>query len=91
MTILLNTFLIINTIAFILIGYDKNLAKNHKRRISEKVLLTFTAIGGTIGSGLGMLFFRHKTSKTSYLLKYWLIISIQILIFYFWYDFKFTL
>ena len=63
-----------------LIGYDKFLAKNHKSRISEKTLLIFVLIGGTIGSGLAMLIFRHKTAKKSYLLKFWSITVLQILI-----------
>jgi uncharacterized membrane protein YsdA (DUF1294 family) len=78
--ILLYTFLLLNLISFVLIGYDKKLAQNNKRRISEQTLLTFVSIGGTIGSGLGMLFFRHKTAKRSYLFKFWLIVIIQILI-----------
>lgn len=76
--ILFFVFLILNIFAFLLIGYDKKLAKNHKRRISEKKLLSFVLIGGTIGSGLGMLIFRHKTAKRSYLLKFWGIVFIQI-------------
>ena len=84
--ILLYTFLALNIIAFILMGYDKKLAQNNKRRISEKTLLAFVLIGGTVGSGLGMLFFRHKTSKTSYLLKFWLIIILQILIGWFYFN-----
>ncbi|AWG20861.1 hypothetical protein FFWV33_04535 [Flavobacterium faecale] len=36
MTFLFYLFLIINAIAFILIGYDKNLAKKQKRRIPER-------------------------------------------------------
>jgi uncharacterized membrane protein YsdA (DUF1294 family) len=40
--------LIINTLGFLVTAYDKYLAKNHKRRISEKILLTFVGIGGTI-------------------------------------------
>jgi uncharacterized membrane protein YsdA (DUF1294 family) len=82
--ILLYTFLILNSIAFIIIGYDKKLAKNKKRRISEKTLLALVCIGGTIGSGLGMLIFRHKTSKNSYLWKFWLIVLIQILLVFFY-------
>jgi uncharacterized membrane protein YsdA (DUF1294 family) len=77
--ILLYTFLALNIIAFVLVGYDKKLAQNNKRRISERTLLTFALIGGTIGSGLGMLFFRHKTAKRSYLLKFWLIVILQVL------------
>ena len=89
MIVLFYLFLFLNIIAFILIGYDKYLAKKHKRRISEKTLLTFVLIGGTIGSGLAMLIFRHKTAKRSYLLKFWIIVSIQILLFYFLYRYGF--
>lgn len=86
MKILFYTFLIINIIAFILIGYDKKLAQNNKMRISEKMLLTFVLIGGTIGSGLGMLIFRHKTSKTNYMVKYWGIVILQFLIIWFYFN-----
>ncbi|KDN55267.1 DUF1294 domain-containing protein [Flavobacterium seoulense] len=72
--------LTINFLAFLLIGYDKYLAKNYKRRISEKTLLSFTFFGGTIGSGLSMLIFRHKIAKRSYLFKFWTIVIIQILV-----------
>jgi uncharacterized membrane protein YsdA (DUF1294 family) len=65
--ILFYIFSVLNLIAFILIAYDKYLAKNQKRRIPEKTLLSFVLIGGTIGSGLAMLTFRHKTAKKSYL------------------------
>ena len=82
--ILLYTFLVLNIIAFIVMGYDKKLAQNNKRRISEQILLIFVLIGGTIGSGLGMLFFRHKTAKTSYLLKFWLLTVLQFLIIWFY-------
>ncbi|MBF4472788.1 DUF1294 domain-containing protein [Flavobacterium sp. HJJ] len=84
MQFLFYTFLILNIIVFLLMGYDKNRAQNHQRRISEKTLLTFVLLGGTIGSGLGMLFFRHKTSKISYLWKYFGIVFIQILIAWFY-------
>ena len=84
--ILLYSFLALNIIAFVLIGYDKKLAQNNKRRISEQTLLTFVSIGGTIGSGLGMIFFRHKTAKRSYLLKYWGIVIVQIFIGWFYFH-----
>ena len=80
MIVLFYLFLFLNLIAFILIGYDKYLSKKHKSRISENTLLTFVLIGGTIGSGIAMLFFRHKTAKKSYLRKFWSIIVLQILI-----------
>ena len=71
--------LAINIFAFLLMGYDKKLAQTRKRRISEKALLTSAMIGGSIGSGIGMLYYRHKTSKNSYLVKFWSIVIVQII------------
>ena len=78
MNYLFSYFLIVNSISFLLIAYDKYLAKNQKNRISEKMLLGFVLISGTIGSGLAMLIFRHKTAKRSYLFKFWVIAILQI-------------
>nr|WP_288837671.1 DUF1294 domain-containing protein [uncultured Flavobacterium sp.] len=89
MDILFYFFLTINVIAFLITGYDKQLAIQQKRRISERMLLNFAFIGGTIGSGLAMLLFRHKTNKIRYLWKFWVIIFIQIILIYLGYHFKF--
>lgn len=71
--------LAINVFAFLLMGYDKNLAKNNQLRISEKALLISALFGGSIGSGLGMLYFRHKTAKRSYQIKFFAIVIVQII------------
>jgi uncharacterized membrane protein YsdA (DUF1294 family) len=88
MTLLIYIFFLVNFIAFITIGYDKRLAIRNKKRISEKALLTWVALGGTVGSSLAMSIFRHKTSKKSYLWKFTGIIFIQILIIFglFYFD-----
>lgn len=75
--------LAVNICAFLLMGYDKKLAQTRQRRISEKALLTSALLGGSIGSGIGMLYFRHKTSKNSYLVKFWSIVIIQIIVLFF--------
>jgi uncharacterized membrane protein YsdA (DUF1294 family) len=80
MKILFYYFLIVNTLAFAIIGYDKYLAKSNKRRIPENTLLSFVAFAGTIGVGIAMLFFRHKTAKASFLWKYFGIVLLQIII-----------
>jgi len=77
---LLYSFLTLNILAFIITAYDKRLAIVNKKRISEETLLTFAAVGGTIGSALAMYIFRHKTSKKYYLFKFYRIVFIQILI-----------
>ena len=86
MDILLYYFLILNGIAFLLMGYDKHSAQAQKQRISERTLLSFAFFGGTIGSGFGMLIFRHKTAKRSYLVKFWLIVIVQILMVCFYFN-----
>nr|WP_314895778.1 DUF1294 domain-containing protein [uncultured Flavobacterium sp.] len=77
---LLYSFLTLNILAFIITAYDKRLAITHKKRISEETLLTFTAVGGTIGSALAMYIFNHKTSKKYYLFKFYRIVFIKIII-----------
>ena len=62
---------------------DKYAAIRNQKRISEKTLLLLAAIGGTIGSSLAMLIFRHKTSKKSYLFKFFAVIFLQICVTYF--------
>ena len=80
MKVLLLYFLFVNIFVFILTGYDKNQAKKNKRRIPENTLFFLEAIGGTIGLLTAMLFFRHKTSKSSFIIKFSAIVFIQILI-----------
>ena len=52
---------VINLIAFVLYGVDKNRAKHSQWRISEKALLGIALIGGSFGAFVGMNLFRHKT------------------------------
>ncbi|MBT2622218.1 MULTISPECIES: DUF1294 domain-containing protein [Chryseobacterium] len=75
--------LIINLFSFAVFGFDKRRAIKHQRRIPENTLLISVFLGGTIGAILGMLIFRHKISKKSFLLKFGLILLIQIALIYF--------
>jgi uncharacterized membrane protein YsdA (DUF1294 family) len=73
---------VISIITFIIFGIDKRKAVKHQRRIPESTLLSLTFLGGTIGALLGMLVFRHKISKRSFLLKFSGIVVIQIMLVY---------
>lgn len=53
--------LIVNFVAFALMGIDKKRAINHAWRIPEKTLFLSAIIGGSIGAICGMQIFRHKT------------------------------
>ena len=76
-------FITINIFSFFLFAYDKfralHISKNVSR-ISEKKLLLSSLIGGSIGSVLAMLFFRHKIKKFSFLIKFLLLFIFQIVI-----------
>lgn len=71
-------FLIVSIIAFAVAGYDKYLAVNNKFRIPEKTLFTIAFCGGSLGLLLAMLIFRHKISKISFILKFSVIIIVQL-------------
>ena len=86
MTILFYYFWIVNIFGFFQIAYDKRQAIKGKRRIPERKLLGIVFFGGTVGSGLAMLIFRHKTTKTSYLLQFFGIVVLQMLITYYFYN-----
>ena len=75
--------IVINIITFLVFGYDKWQAKNNKRRISEFNLLLLGVVGGTIGGFLGMQLFRHKTNKTSFMMAFYTIATIQVILIYF--------
>ncbi|MCR9274356.1 MULTISPECIES: DUF1294 domain-containing protein [Mameliella] len=56
-------FLLLNLLAFCLFGLDKTRARRGRWRLSERTLLTFAAVGGSIGAKIGQRVFRHKTTK----------------------------
>ncbi|OGH71362.1 MAG: hypothetical protein A2921_02195 [Candidatus Magasanikbacteria bacterium RIFCSPLOWO2_01_FULL_43_20b] len=64
--LLLLYFLLINSISFFYIGIDKMKAQLTRQRVSEKTLWLLSLIGGSLGTLLGMNFFRHKTKKISF-------------------------
>ena len=74
--------LIINMIGFIMMCVDKQLARHHKRRISEKLLFFVAIICGSVGSILGMYAFRHKTKHMSFVIGMPLILIMQMIIAY---------
>lgn len=53
--------LLINAAGFLFMLADKQRARKKQWRIPEATLLGIAAMGGSIGSLLGMYAFRHKT------------------------------
>lgn len=72
--------IVINVIAFVLMGIDKHKAKKKQWRIPERTLFLSAAIGGSIGAMYGMHLFRHKTKHKSFLFGMPAILALQLLL-----------
>ena len=57
---------VINIISFVAMRIDKKRAKKHKYRISEGFLIALSIFGGAVGSLIGMVVYKHKTSKKKF-------------------------
>lgn len=70
----------INVFTFLLYGIDKLLAKKHWRRISERTLIMWALLGGSVGASFGMEMFRHKTKHNKFRIGLPLILLFHIII-----------
>lgn len=72
-------FILINIIGFLIMYIDKQKAKKGKWRIPEKTLFIITALGGGIGTIVGMYTFRHKTQKVAFVVGFPVITILEII------------
>ena len=72
--------LAINLIGFFIMWLDKHKARKGSWRIPEKTLFIITAIGGGIGTTVGMFVFRHKTKKLNFLIGFPFITILEIIL-----------
>lgn len=72
-------FIIINIIGFLIMWVDKQKAKKWRWRIPEKTLFIITALGGGIGTIVGMYTLRHKTQKIAFVIGFPLITIMEII------------
>lgn len=79
---------VINLLTFFVFFADKRKAIKHQRRISENTLLMLSFFGGSLGAGVGMLIFSHKISKKIFLVKFFVILVLQIILFFFYEKLK---
>ena len=72
--------LIINALGLLLMLTDKQKACRGAWRIPERTLLWIAALGGSLGSWIGMQLFRHKTKHLKFTLGIPMILALQILL-----------
>lgn len=70
----------INAVAFMLMGFDKRRARKNAWRIPEKTLFGSALLGGSIGAITGMQVFRHKTKHLSFQIGMPAILILQIVL-----------
>lgn len=70
--------LIINAAGFLLMLVDKFKAKKNLWRIPEATLMTVAALGGSVGSLIGMYAVRHKTRHLKFTVGIPLILAVQV-------------
>ncbi|MBI1275251.1 DUF1294 domain-containing protein [bacterium] len=70
--------IVINLVTFASYRMDKRKAANGQRRISESALLVLALLGGSPLAWFAQRHFRHKTKKSSFRVRFWLIVIVQI-------------
>jgi len=73
--------ILINLIGLLVMKVDKQRAKKHQYRISEKTLWIIAIIGGAIGTTMGMKIFRHKTKHFNFKVGFPILAIIEIVLF----------
>ena len=78
MTVLFAYLLILNVAAFLAMGADKKRAIQQKRRIPEKTLFIWSAVGGSLAMFITMQLIRHKTKHASFMVGIPVIFILQV-------------
>ena len=77
---LIDYWIVINILTFVIYGIDKRKAQKHRWRIPEAVLFALAFAGGGLGALAGMYVFRHKTRKWYFVWGIPLILAIQVIL-----------
>lgn len=70
--------IIINIVGFAIMGIDKARSRKRAWRIPEATLFIIAIVGGSIGSIIGMRFFRHKTKHWYFVVGMPVILFLQV-------------
>ena len=78
--IIISYLVMMNALGLAVMGIDKKRAISNQWRIPEKTLFLVSAIGGSIGTLLGMYLFRHKTKHWYFVIGMPLILEIHLVV-----------
>ncbi|MEH7274324.1 DUF1294 domain-containing protein [Neobacillus vireti] len=81
MNTLLAVYIIMNLIGLVVMKADKERAKKHQYRISERTLWLIAVFGGAVGTTAGMQLYRHKTKHQAFRIGFPLLAAAEIILF----------
>ncbi len=73
----LGLYLIASMVAFIAYKFDRSAARNDRRRTPENALHLYALIGGWPGALFAQRLLRHKTSKQSFQIMFWITVMLN--------------
>ena len=79
-------YLAASVLTFITYARDKSAAKTGKWRTKEATLQAFSLFGGWPGAIVAQGLLRHKSRKLSFQIVFWLMLSVNLSLFFFYYT-----
>ena len=73
-------YAVASAVCFVVYALDKSAARQGRRRTPERTLLLLGLAGGWPGGLAAQQLLRHKSSKTSFLVKFWLTVMLNLAI-----------
>ncbi|WP_229263836.1 DUF1294 domain-containing protein [Cohnella cholangitidis] len=86
MLVLIGYYVVVNVVTMYLMAHDKSQAKKHGRRVPERTLFLWAAIGGAVGAIVAMRIWRHKTKHASFVIGMPVILVAQALFIFLYND-----
>ena len=80
MSTILGAYIIMNLIGLVVMKIDKDRAKKHQYRISEKTLWLVALFGGAVGTTAGMQLYRHKTKHLNFKIGFPLLAAAEVIL-----------
>jgi uncharacterized membrane protein YsdA (DUF1294 family)/cold shock CspA family protein len=77
-------YVVLSVVTFLAYAFDKAAAVERRRRTAESTLLVLGLAGGWPGALLAQQLLRHKTTKPSFVVNFWITVVLNVAVFVAW-------